>query len=70
MEMVTIFSAFNLAEAQLVRSRLEAADFHPFLANENSASWLVGYSTATTVRVQVPENEASDATEFLQSPSK
>ena len=38
MDFVTVFNAFNLADAQLVRSRLEAADFHPFVANENSAS--------------------------------
>jgi hypothetical protein len=69
MNLVTIFTAFNLAETQLLRSRLEAAGFHPFLANENVSSWLGGFSTATTIRVQVPENEAADAKEFLNAPA-
>jgi len=67
MDFATVFTAFNLTEAQLVRSRLEAADFHPFVANENTASWLGGYSTATLIRVQVPETEAADAKEFLDA---
>jgi hypothetical protein len=66
MDFATIFTAFNLAETQLVRSRLEAAGFHPFIANENVSSWLGGYSTATMIRVQVPETEADDAKEFLK----
>ena len=40
MKLVTIATSFNLAEAQLIRSRLEAAGFHPFIANENAAGWL------------------------------
>jgi len=70
MNLVTIFTAFNLAETQLLRARLEAAGFHPFLANENASSWLGGFSTATTIRVQVPENEADDAKEFLNAPAE
>jgi hypothetical protein len=68
-KLITIFTAFNLAETQLLRARLEAAGFHPFLANENVSSWLGGFSTATTIRVQVPENEAADAKEFLNAPA-
>jgi hypothetical protein len=67
MNLVTIFTAFNLAETQLLRARLEAAGFHPFLANENVSSWLGGFSTATTIRLQVPENEAIAAKEFLEA---
>jgi hypothetical protein len=70
MNLVTIFTAFNLAETQLLRARLEAAGFHPFLANENVSSWLGGFSTATTIRVQVPENEADDAKEFINAPAE
>jgi hypothetical protein len=69
MNLVTIYTAFNLAETQLLRARLEAAGFHPFLANENVSSWLGGFSTATTIRVQVPEIEAADAKEFLNAPA-
>jgi len=68
MDLVTIFKAFNPAEAQLVRSRLEAADFHPFIADELSAFSMDGYSMAVGgIRVQVPENEAADAREFLDA---
>jgi hypothetical protein len=35
MKAVTIYQTFNQADAQLVRSRLEAVNFHPFIANEN-----------------------------------
>jgi hypothetical protein len=61
MDFTTIFTAFNLTDAQLVCSRLEAANFHPFIANENTASWLAGYSPLANVQVQVPEAEAADA---------
>ena len=69
--MVTVFKAFSPAEAQLIRSRLEAADFHPFVAGELSALSTDGYSLATGgIRVQVPEAEAGDAREFLNTPFK
>jgi len=68
MNLVTIATSFFLAEAELVRSRLEAANFHPFIANEMAAGWLGGTSTATLLRIQVPENEVTDAKEFLAAP--
>jgi Putative prokaryotic signal transducing protein len=69
MKLVTIFRTFNQAEAQLVCSRLEAVEFHPFIANENSSAWLGGTSSATTLRIEVPEDEAADAKEFLETPT-
>jgi len=70
MKLVTISTNFNLGEAEMVRSRLEAAGFHPFIANENAAGWLGGTSTAAQLRVEVPENEADDAREFLAAPAE
>jgi len=70
MNLVTIATNFNLAEAELTRSRLEAAGFHAFVANELAAGWLGGTSSATLLRVEVPEAEAADATEFLASPTE
>ena len=71
MNPATIFNAFSPAEAQLVRSRLEAAGFHPFVADELSALSIEGYSLATGgIRVQVPETEAADAREFLNPPAE
>jgi hypothetical protein len=68
MDFATVFTAFNPADAHLVRSRLEAAGFHPFIANENSALGTEGYALAVGgIRVQVPENEAADAREFLEA---
>lgn len=69
MDFATIYSDFNLTEAQLVCARLEAAGFHPFLANENTASWLNNYSPLSNVRVQVPEAEVAAAQEFLAAPN-
>jgi len=68
MDFVTVYRGLNPAEAQLVRSRLEAANFHPFVADELSALSIDGYALATGgIRVQVPEAEAADAKEFLES---
>jgi hypothetical protein len=68
MEMVTIFTAFNPADAQMVRSRLDAAEFHPFVKGELSALSLDGYALAAGgILVQVPEDEAAEAREFLNS---
>jgi hypothetical protein len=69
MKPATIFHAFNPVEAQLVRSRLEAAGFHPFVADEAAALSVDGYALAVGgIRVQVPETEAADALEFLNAP--
>lgn len=66
MSLVTISSAFNPADAQLVRSRLEAAGFHPVVTHELSALSLDGYALAAGgILVQVPDDEAANAIEFL-----
>ena len=68
MNLVTIATNFNLGDAGLICSRLDAAGFHPVIANEMAAGWLGGNSTATLLRIQVPENEAAEAKEFLAAP--
>jgi hypothetical protein len=66
MSLATVFKAFNPAEAQLTRARLEAAGFHAVVMGELSALSMEGYSMATGgIRVQVPESEAVEAKEFL-----
>ena len=68
MEFVTVFTGFNPADAQLVRSRLEAAEFHPFVKDEFSALNMDGYAlTVGGIKVQVPEDEAAEARAFLES---
>ncbi|HET7626473.1 MAG TPA: DUF2007 domain-containing protein [Verrucomicrobiae bacterium] len=66
MNLTTVFTAFNPIDAQLVRSRLEAAQFHAVVMHELSALSIDGYSMAAGgIRVQVPESEAAEAREFL-----
>lgn len=68
MDFVTVMTAFNPADAQLARSRLEAAGFHPFVRNEDAALSMDGYGiTVGGIFVQVPEAEAADAREFLDA---
>ena len=66
MSLVTVFKALNPMDAQLVRSRLEAADFHPTVTHELSALSLDGYALAAGgILVQVPDVEADDARELI-----
>ena len=65
--LTTIHRSFNPADAQLVRSRLEAAEFHPIVTNELSSLSLDGYALAAGgILVQVPDSEAAEAVEFLE----
>ena len=66
MALVTVFRAFNPADAHLARSRLEAAQFHAVVTHELSALSMDGYAIAAGgILVQVPADEADDAKEFL-----
>ena len=68
MKLVTVFRAFSPAEAQLIRSRLEAAGFLAQVTNELSALSLDGYAMAAGgILVQVPEDSAADARELIES---
>ena len=70
MALVTVYRAFNPADAQLVRARLEAAQFHAVVTHELSALSLDGYALAAGgILVQVPDDEAADAKEFLAAPA-
>ena len=69
MSLVTVYTAFNPADAQLVRSRLDAAQFHAVVTHELSALSLDGYALAAGgILVQVPADEAEEAKAFLDSP--
>ena len=68
MQLVTIFQTFNPAEAQLIRFRLDAADFQAFVIHELAALSMDGYAMATGgVLVQVPEAEAEEARALLDA---
>jgi hypothetical protein len=69
MKLVTISKEFQIADADLKRSRLEAAGFHAFVNNVSVASYS-GTAIATGgVLLQVPESEADDARAFLEIPT-
>ena len=65
MEMITLSTELNIAEADLKFSRLEAAGFHPFISQVASAIWGGTAIASGGIRVQVPEDEAAEAKEFL-----
>ncbi len=68
MTLVTVYRSFNEAEAQLARSRLEAAELEVYLTHELAASAAEGFSVATGgVLVQVPEDKAAEAKALLDS---
>lgn len=65
MDPVVIFRTFDLAEAQLVRSRLEGAGINAEVAHENSAAILdVGVGGA---RIVVPAEQAEEARALLEA---
>ncbi len=66
MKLVTIHRSFNPAEADLIRSRLEAAEFQVFVAHAGASLALEGYAlTAGGILVQVPEDQAEEAMALL-----
>jgi hypothetical protein len=66
MNLITVHTSFSPADAQLIRSRLEASGFHAIVTNELAALSMEGYSMSTGgIRVQVPEAEADDARALL-----
>ena len=69
MQLVTISKELNDMDAQMKRSRLEAAGLHPTLANEDAALWLGTAITIGGILLQVPDAEVADAKEFLETPA-
>jgi len=62
----TVFQTFSVAEAELARTRLEAAGFLAGVTHELAALSMEGYSMAAGgVKVQVPASQAAEAREFL-----
>ena len=69
MGLVTVFKSFNPAEAQLIRSRLDAAEIQAVVNHELAALSMEGYSMTTGgVLVQVADEDAADARELLDAP--
>lgn len=69
MKWITVYRSFSPADAQLIRSRLEAAGFVAQVAHELSALSMDGYALAAGgIRVQVPEDVADEARALLDAP--
>ncbi len=68
MNPVTVYRALNPADAQLVRSRLDAAGFHAVVTHENASLAIGGYAQGVGgILVQVPESEAEDAKALINA---
>jgi hypothetical protein len=66
--LVTVYRALNPADAQLIRSRLDAAGFAAEVAHELSSLSMEGYSLATGgIRVQVRPEDAAEARALIES---
>lgn len=62
MNLVTVYTAFSAADAQLIRSRLEAAGFNATVSDEIASLSMEGYSMAAGgIRINVPENQENEA---------
>ena len=70
MSLVAVYTAFNSADAHLVRSRLEAAGIPSVINNELAALSMGGYTQgAGGITVEVPEDRAPDARAIIESHS-
>ena len=68
MPLATVHTTFSSADAQLIRSMLEAAGLHPEVAHELSALSMDGYAMAAGgIQVQVPAEEAELARELIHN---
>jgi len=62
MELVTVYTAFNPAEAELIASRLESADFTINVKGEDAALAMDGYAMGVGgILIQVPADQAEAA---------
>ena len=69
MKLVTVFTTFNPTEAQMQRSRLEAAGLDAMVKNELAATMIEGYTMAAGgIQVQVPEDQVAAARDLLSDP--
>ena len=68
MDRVTVFTAFNPVQAQVIGTRLQAAGLDATVEGEAAALSMEGYSLAAGgIRVQVPSSQESDARELIES---
>jgi hypothetical protein len=70
-ELESVFETLSAAEAQLIRSRLEAAGMHPEISPEFDPLSIEGFSLpAGGIQIRVPAAEASDSRQLLAAASE
>ncbi len=67
MEFTTVQTLFSDIEANLLKTRLEIAGFHPRLKDENATLFTAAPTTTGGIKLQVPSTEAADALAFIES---
>ena len=68
MDRVTVFTAFNPVQAQIVSARLQTAGLDATVEGEAAALSMEGYSLATGgIRVQVPSTQEDAARRLIES---
>ena len=68
MDRVTVFTAFNPVQAQIVSTRLQTAGLDATVEGEAAALSMEGYSLATGgIRVQVPFTQEDEARRLIES---
>ena len=68
MDRVTVFTAFNPVQAQIVSTRLQTAGLDATVEGEVAALSMEGYSLATGgIRVQVPSTQEDEARRLIES---
>ena len=68
MKLVTVYRTFSAADAQLVRSLLDAAEIPAMVTDELAALSTEGYSMSTGgIRVQVPSEHMEAARELIEA---
>ena len=65
MELITIHTALNPVDADMVCSRLDAAEFHPTIKSDLAALGTSYPISVGGILVQVPDVEAEEARAFL-----
>tara|TARA_B100000609_G_C16799969_1_gene225663 strand:+ start:173 stop:397 length:225 start_codon:yes stop_codon:yes gene_type:complete len=68
MDRVTVFTAFNPVQAQIVNTRLQTAGLDATVEGEAAALSMEGYSLATGgIRVQVPSAQETEARRLIEA---
>ena len=68
MDRVTVFTAFNPVQAQIVCTRLQTAGLDATVEGEAAALSMEGYSLATGgIRVQVPSAQETEARRLIEA---